>query len=127
MSDFSCVKKGRELTPSKILVGPESKRACQKDRKSVSRPSGRFCKQRQERFQALLNANFVESPGKVTEKQAVLNVLELDEQDKGLATRAIHKAFPTASIDRRNDSFKNIRKVGSFEIKTDTEEFRNTG
>ena len=115
MSDFSCVKKGRELTPSKILVEPERKR------KSVSRSSGRFCKQRQERFQALLNANFVESPGKVTEKQAVLNVLELDEQDKGLATRAIHKAF-TASIDRRNESFRNIRKVGSFEIKPDTEE-----
>ena len=76
-----------------MLVEPESKR------KSVSRPSGRFCKQRQERFQALLNANFVKSPGKVTEKQAVLNVLELDEQDKTLVTRdrAIHKAFPTAS------------------------------
>ena len=88
----------------------------------MCRPSGRSCKQRQERFQALLNANFVESAGKVTEKQAVLNVLELDEQDKGLATWAIYKAFPTASIDRRNESFRNTRKVGSFEIKPDTEE-----
>ena len=122
MSDFSSVKKGRELTPSKILREPESKRACQKDRKSVSRPSGRFCKQRQERFQALLHANFVESSGKVRDKQSVLSVLELDEQDKRLATRAIHKSFPAASIDRRDESFKNIRKVASFEIKTDAEE-----
>jgi hypothetical protein len=81
-----------------------------------------LCKQRQERFQALLNTNFVESPGKITDKQSVLNVLELDEHDKGLATRAIHKAFPTASIDRKNKTFRNIRKVTSFELKTDPEE-----
>ena len=45
----------------------------------------------------------------------------LDEHDKQLATQAIQKALPTASIDRRNETFRNTRKVTAVELKTDPE------
>lgn len=67
-----------------------------------------------------MNANFVESPGKVTDKETVLKVLQLSEEGKGLATRTVHKVFPTASVDRKNETYRNIRKVTSFEFKTNS-------
>ena len=84
--------------------------------------SGRFCKKRAERLQNELNEYFVESPGKEASQESVLCTLKLTAKDKGLATRAVTKSFPSASLNRRKGAYSNIRKAISFERKGDNHE-----
>ena len=118
-SDICSVKMSRELTPSKVLVEPNCKRLCEKPPKAKTKLSGRFCKERQEQLQSLLNANFVEGPGKVMSQETVMNVLDLSDDEKGLATRTVN-VFQTASLNKHNKSYRNIRKSTSFELKKDS-------
>ena len=111
----SHANKGRQLTPSKTLVEPTSKR--------VRTLSGRFGKERSERLQSTLKENFVESPGKQVGQEEVLSVLNLNDSEKGLATRAVNKTFPSACVNRRKGTYGNIRKAISFN--TDAEKSLN--
>lgn len=105
--------KGRKLnTPTKTLLEPASKRL--RSTTTKQKLSGRFCQERNDSFQSALKENFVESPGKQASQESVLSVLNLDESDRGLATRAVNKAFPSATVNRRKGTYSNVRKAVSF-------------
>ena len=114
------MKTSRELTLSKVLVQPNRKRLCAKSSNTRANLSGRFCKARQEKLQSVLNENFVESPGKVTCQETVMNVLDLSESEKGPATRTVNNVFPSVSLNKHTKSYRNIRKLTSFEFKKDS-------
>ena len=102
------------------MVEPNRKKHCGKPPKAKTNLSGRFCKERQERLQSVLKANFVESPERVTPKETVMSLLDLSENEKGLATRTVNNTFPTASLNKHTQSYRNIRKRTSFELKKDS-------
>ena len=104
----------RELTPSKSLVEPASKRV-----QSRQKLSGRFCKERGERLQSVLKENFVESPGKQATQEAVLCALQLTEKKKGLATHAVAKTFTSSKLNKRRGVYTNIKKAVSFNREDD--------
>ena len=112
-------EKKNKLTPSKASVEPSGKRLRTDLQQNLS---GRFCKERAERLQNELKEHFVESPGKEASQESVPDTLKLTEKDKGLATRAVTKTFPSASLNRRKGAYSNIRKAISFEHKGDNHE-----
>lgn len=113
-------EKKNQLTPSKALVEPSSKRLRTAD--VQQKLSGRLRKERADRLQNVLKESFVESPGRETSQESVLGALQLTEKDKGLAIRAVTKTFPSASLNRRKGAYNNIRKAISFEHKEDNPE-----
>ena len=80
-----------------MVVKPDHKKLCVQSSNTKANLSGRFGKVRQENLQSVLNANFVESPGKVASQETVMNVLDLCKSEKGLATRTVNNVFPSAS------------------------------
>ena len=64
----------------------------------------------------------MESPGKQASQESVLSTLNLSEKDKGLATRAVTKTFPSTTINRRKGAYNNIRKAISFQLKDENPE-----
>lgn len=100
----------RQLTPSK--VEPTSKRSRQN-------LSGRFYKDRKETFSSVLQERFVESPGKQATQESILSALQLNKEEKGLATRAVTKTFPSSKLNKRKGVYTNIRKAVSFNCEDD--------
>ena len=80
----------------------------------AKRLHGEGCKKRQDILQSQLKEEFVESPGKRTERSEVMSFLETDS--KSLATRAVKSAFPSATYDKRKQQYRNIRKSISFVV-----------
>jgi hypothetical protein len=80
----------------------------------AKRLHGEGCKKRQDILQSQLKEDFVESPGKRTERSEVMSFLETDS--KSLATRAVKSAFPSATYDKRKQQYRNIRKSISFVV-----------
>ena len=105
---------------SKVLVEPDHKKLCAKSSKAKANLSGRFCKARQKNLQSVLNANFVESPGKVVSQETAMNVLDLSESEKGLATWTVNNVFSSAALNKHTKSYRNIRKLTSFEFEKDS-------
>ena len=64
-----------------------------------------FVKQDKKKLQSVLNENFVESPGKVTSQETVMNVLDLSESEKGLATWTVNNVFPSASLNKHTKGY----------------------
>ena len=117
---FVVSKRARELTQFKVLVEPNRKRLCANSSNTKANLPGSFCKARQEKLQSVFNENFVESPGKVTPQEKVMNVPDLSDSEKGLATRTVNNVFPSASLNKCTKSYRNIRKLTSFEFKKDS-------
>lgn len=53
-------------------------------------------------------------------KRFVMNVLDLSESEKGLATRTVNNVFTSASLNKHTKSYRNIQKLTSFEFKKDS-------
>lgn len=49
-----------------------------------------------------------------------MNVLDLSESEKGLATRTVNNVFTSASLNKHTKSYRNIQKLTSFEFKKDS-------
>jgi hypothetical protein len=92
-----------ELSPSKAEHEHEQK---------PKRLKGSYCQRRQEHLRNVLRDNFVESPGKSTDQDVVMDCLQVDS--KNVTTRAVCGAFDNASFDKNKRVYKNIRKSLPF-------------